>query len=154
MHPIQREISQSSLSGLGTPLFPGGCERNTIRSVVTRRCQQGAIVCSSAMRSKVCPRDHILYGRNFSSPSQTHEQIMAFLWLRRGLWALIATLLCVSAEKGSESRSGLILELQAALNNLVEDGKGYLGNLAGKQTVLSVSKVGSSREFDRIKHAL
>lgn len=50
-------------------------------------------------------------------------------------------LLCVLAETGSESWSGLILELQAALNELVEEGKGYFGNLAGKQTVLSVSKV-------------
>lgn len=50
-------------------------------------------------------------------------------------------LLYVSAEKASESRSGLILELQAALNELVEEGKGYLGSLAGKQTVLSVFKV-------------
>lgn len=66
---------------------------------------------------------------------------MAFSWVRRGLWVLIAALICVSAEKGPESRSGLILELQAALNELVEDGKGYLGKLAGKQTVLSVLKV-------------
>lgn len=66
---------------------------------------------------------------------------MAFSWVRRGLWVLTAALICVSAEKGPESRSGLILELQAALNELVEDGKGYLGKLAGKQTVLSVFKV-------------
>lgn len=66
--------------------------------------------------------------------------------LRRGLWVLIAILLCVSAEKGAESRSGLILELQAALNELVEEGKGYLGKLAGKQTVLSVFKV---RQYGR-----
>ena len=66
---------------------------------------------------------------------------MSFLSKRQCLWVLVAMLLCVSAEKGSESRSGLILELQAALNKLVEEGKGYLGNLAGKQTVLSVLKV-------------
>ncbi|TWW59403.1 hypothetical protein D4764_06G0009330 [Takifugu flavidus] len=114
--------------------------RNTNESVITHESQQGADVCRSVMRSKVCPRDHILYGRNFSSPLQIHEQIMAFSWVRRGLWVLIAALICVSAERGPESRSGLILELQAALNELVEDGKGYLGKLAGKQTVLSVSK--------------
>lgn len=106
-----------------------------------QRGPAGGGVCRSVMRSKVCPRDHILYGRNFSSPQQIHEQIMAFSWVRRGLWVLIAALICVSAEKGPESRSGLILELQAALNELVEDGKGYLGKLAGKQTVLSVLKV-------------
>lgn len=74
---------------------------------------------------------------------------MAFPWLRRGLWVLIAALLCVSAEEGSDGRSGLILELQAAVSDLVEDGLGYLGNLAGEQTVLSVFKVGSSRELCR-----
>lgn len=118
---------------------------NTNESVITHEGQQGADVCRSVMRSKVCARDHILYGRNFSSPQQIHEQIMAFSWVRRGLWVLIAALICVSAEKGPESRSGLILELQAALNELVEDGKGYLGKLAGKQTVLSVFKVSYGR---------
>lgn len=66
---------------------------------------------------------------------------MSFLWKRRCLWVVVAMLLCVSAEKVSESRSGLILELQAALNELVEEGRSYLGNVAGKQTVLSVFKV-------------
>lgn len=56
-------------------------------------------------------------------------------------------LFCVSAEEGSESQSGLILELQAALNELVEEGKGYLGSLARKQTVVSVFKVSFAEEL-------
>lgn len=49
--------------------------------------------------------------------------------------------LCVAADEGSESRSGLIHELQAALADLAAEGRTYLGRLAGEQTVLSVQKV-------------
>lgn len=53
------------------------------------------------------------------------------------LFALGATLLCVSGEDLSGGRSGLIHELQAALADL--------GRLAGDQTVLSVQKVRESK---------
>lgn len=49
--------------------------------------------------------------------------------------------LCVPADEGSESRSGLIHDLQAALADLAAEGRTYLGRLAGEQTVLSVQKV-------------
>lgn len=47
----------------------------------------------------------------------------------------------VSGEKVVESRSGMIHELRAALADLTEEGRTYLGRLAGEQTVLSVHKV-------------
>lgn len=58
-----------------------------------------------------------------------------------GLCLVGTLLLCVSAEKVFESRSGLIHELQAALADLTAEGRTYLGRLAGEQTVLSVQKV-------------
>lgn len=51
-----------------------------------------------------------------------------------------ALLLCVSAEKVSEGRSGTIRELRAALADLAGEGRTYLGRLAGEQTVVSVQK--------------
>lgn len=62
-----------------------------------------------------------------------------------GLLALSATLLCVSGEDLSGSRSGLIHQLQAALADLAGEGRTYLGRLAGNQTVLSVQKVRESK---------
>ena len=61
------------------------------------------------------------------------------------LFALGATLLCVSGEDLSGGRSGLIHELQAALADLGGQGRTYLGRLAGDQTVLSVQKVRESK---------
>lgn len=57
-----------------------------------------------------------------------------------GLWLLGALLMSVSGEKVVESRSGMIHELRAALADLTEEGRTYLGRLAGEQTVLSVQK--------------
>ncbi|XP_037327698.1 voltage-gated monoatomic cation channel TMEM109 [Pungitius pungitius] len=57
-----------------------------------------------------------------------------------GLCVLAALLLCVSAEKDSESRYGSIREFRATLAELAGEGRTYLGRLAGEQTVLSVQK--------------
>lgn len=59
----------------------------------------------------------------------------------RGLSVFGALLLCVSGETVHETRSGMIHELRAALADLAEDWRTYLGRLAGEQTVLSVQKV-------------
>lgn len=58
-----------------------------------------------------------------------------------GLCVLSALLLCVSAEKVVESRTGMIQELRATVADLAGEGRSYLGRLAGEQTVLSVQKV-------------
>ncbi|KAL6109999.1 uncharacterized protein ACO6RY_19172 [Pungitius sinensis] len=57
-----------------------------------------------------------------------------------GLCVLATLLLSVSGENDSESRYGSIRELRAALAELAEEGRTYLGKLAGEQTVLSVQK--------------
>lgn len=49
--------------------------------------------------------------------------------------------LCSAVDGGSQSRSGLIQQLAERLAELAEEGRGYLGRLAGEQTVLSVHKV-------------
>ncbi|XP_042340279.1 transmembrane protein 109 [Plectropomus leopardus] len=56
------------------------------------------------------------------------------------LFVLTALLVSVSGEKVVESRSGMIQELRGALSDLTAEGRGYLGRLAGEQTVLSVQK--------------
>lgn len=48
---------------------------------------------------------------------------------------------CSAVDGGSLSRSGLIQQLAERLTELAEEGRGYLGRLAGEQTVLSVHKV-------------
>ncbi|XP_029364467.1 voltage-gated monoatomic cation channel TMEM109 [Echeneis naucrates] len=55
-------------------------------------------------------------------------------------WLLAALLHAASAEARTESRSGTIQELRAALADLAGEGRTYLGRLAGEQTVLSVQK--------------
>ncbi|CAB1432897.1 unnamed protein product [Pleuronectes platessa] len=59
-----------------------------------------------------------------------------------GLCVCVLALLfvAVSGEKVSESRTGMIQELRAALADLAGEGRTYLGRLAGEQTVLSVQK--------------
>lgn len=49
---------------------------------------------------------------------------------------------CLAVDGDSLSRSGLIQQLAERLAELAEEGRGYLGRLAGEQTVLSVHKVG------------
>ncbi|XP_068178117.1 voltage-gated monoatomic cation channel TMEM109 [Antennarius striatus] len=56
------------------------------------------------------------------------------------LCVLGVLLLSVSGEKVLESRSGMIHELRAAVADLAEQGRVYVGRLAGEQTVLSVQK--------------
>ncbi|XP_040892698.1 transmembrane protein 109 [Toxotes jaculatrix] len=66
----------------------------------------------------------------------SHSNLRAF----SGLCVLGALLLTVSAAKESESRPGMIQELQTALADLAGRGRTYLCRLAGEQTVLSVQK--------------
>lgn len=63
------------------------------------------------------------------------------------MWSFLLGL-CVAAvpvysavDGDSLSRSGLIQQLAERLAELAEEGRGYLGRLAGEQTVLSVHKV-------------
>lgn len=63
-------------------------------------------------------------------------------------------MLCVSGEKVLESRSGLIQELRAALADLAEEGRTYLGRLAGEQTVASVQKVSLKSDHEDVSFVM